>query len=99
METRELGMRLVTGASGRLGGRVVELLRRTGAFPIVAAARDPRKLAHLRGAGITVRRADFDDGSTLTDAFRGAAVALFVSADAPKLEGERLARHRTAIRA
>jgi uncharacterized protein YbjT (DUF2867 family) len=38
----------------------------------VATGRDTEKLTALSGDGVTVRRADFADPSTLTDAFAGA---------------------------
>lgn len=90
---------LVSGASGQLGRRVVELLLEAGARPIVATTRTPEKLADLAARGVDVRRADFDDPSTLVPAFAGARRALLVSTDALDRPGRRLAQHRAAIAA
>jgi len=51
----------VTGASGHLGRRVVELLLEKKAGKIVAGTRTPEKLADLAAGGAVVRRADFED--------------------------------------
>jgi len=89
---------LVTGASGKLGRRVVELLLAENAGPIVATTRNPDQLADLAAKGVEVRRADFD-GADLDRAFRGVARALLVSTDALDEPGRRLAQHRAAVRA
>jgi len=51
---------LVSGASGQLGRRVVELLLESKAGTVVAATRTPERLADLAKRGATVRAADFD---------------------------------------
>ncbi|HWU14328.1 MAG TPA: KR domain-containing protein, partial [Caulobacter sp.] len=48
---------LVTGAGGQLGRRVVELLLETGTPNLIAASRDPSKLADLAARGVETRRA------------------------------------------
>ena len=73
---------LVTGASGKLGRRVVELLLEKDAGSIIATTRDPAKLADLAARGVDVRKADFDDEASLVAAFTGADRALLVSTDA-----------------
>jgi NAD(P)H dehydrogenase (quinone) len=72
---------VITGATGQLGGLVVEQLLAAGTPPdtIVATGRDTEKLTALTRVGVTVRRADFADPSTLTDAFAGAETLLLVS--------------------
>lgn len=87
---------LVTGASGQLGRRVVEILLDAEAGPVVAATRSPEKLAALADRGAEIRRADFDDPSSLDEAFDGADRLLLVSTDRV---GHRLPQHRAAIRA
>jgi len=69
---------VITGASGRLGRLVVHQLLATGTPPaeIVATGRDIATLADLAHDGVTVRRADFADPSTLDDAFAGADTVL-----------------------
>jgi NAD(P)H dehydrogenase (quinone) len=87
---------VVTGASGHLGRRAVELLLDAEAGHIVAATRSPEKLASLADRGAEVRRADFDDPVSFIEAFAGADRLLLVSTDAL---GRRLPQHRAAIRA
>ena len=86
----------VTGASGHLGRRAVELLLDAEAGRIVATTRSPEKLASLADRGAEIRRADFDDPVSLIEAFAGADRLLLVSTDAL---GRRLPQHRAAIRA
>jgi NAD(P)H dehydrogenase (quinone) len=63
---------LVTGATGRLGGQVVEfLLRRIAAANIVALARDPAKLQPLAEKGVDIRVEDYLDAGSLERAFSG----------------------------
>lgn len=88
---------LVTGASGQLGRRVVELLIEAGHRSIRATTRDPSKLADLAARGVDVRRADFDDAAGLEAAFRGVRRALLVSTDALDRPGRRIAQHEAAI--
>ncbi|MGH6752185.1 MAG: SDR family oxidoreductase, partial [Bradyrhizobium sp.] len=68
----------ITGATGQLGRLVIEQLIAAGTPPdtIVATGRDTDKLTALSGNGVTVRRADFADPSTLKDAFAGAETLL-----------------------
>ena len=96
----------VTGASGRLGHRVAELLLSTGPGPtlgpaddVVLVTRRPEALGDLGDparAGVTVRAGDFDDPAGLVAAFAGAQRLLLVSTDALD---RRVAQHRRAIEA
>lgn len=88
---------LVTGASGHLGRRVVELLLEKRAGHVVAATRTPEKLADLAQQGAEVRRADFDDPGSLATAFAGADRLLIISTDAITEPGRRLKQQRTAV--
>jgi NAD(P)H dehydrogenase (quinone) len=68
----------VSGASGKLGRRVVELLlEREYPGRIVAGSRTPETLADLRG--VEVRKADIDDPPGLTAALEGVDRMLFIS--------------------
>lgn len=81
----------ITGATGKLGGRVSGLLDEAG-IDHVAIARDPQRLPqlpHLRPAG----PAAYDD-PTFANALAGADTLLLVSAS---LSGRRLAEHTAAI--
>ena len=90
---------LVTGASGQLGRRVVELLQETYSGPIVAATRTPDKLSGLAGHNVTVRRADFEDTASLDQAFAGVDRLLIISTDAVDVPGRRIQQHINAIKA
>ena len=83
----------VTGASGHLGRRVIELLREAGATKIVALTRDPAKLA--TAAGVEVRAVSFDQPATeIATAFGGIERLLIISTDAA--DG-RSRQHRNAV--
>lgn len=88
---------LVTGASGHLGRRVIELLLEAKAGHIIAATRTPEKLADLADRGIEVRQADFDEPASLAAAFAGVDRLLLISTDVVGEPGRRLAQHRAAI--
>src|SRR5215207_8812169 len=90
---------LVTGASGHLGQRVIELLLETNAGHVIAATRTPEKLAHLAARDVEVRKADFDDPSTLAEAFAGVDRLLLISTDALDGTDRRQVQHRNAINA
>jgi NAD(P)H dehydrogenase (quinone) len=87
---------VITGASGHLGRLVIDQLLAAATPPehIVATGRDIDKLADLAQLGVTTRRADFSDPSTLDDAFVGADTLLLVSTTTV---GERFDNARTAI--
>ena len=89
----------VTGASGHLGRRVVELLLETGGGRIVAGTRKPEKLADLAARGVVVRQADFEDAQGLEAAFAGVDRVLIISTDAIDRPGRRLAQHQAAVAA
>ena len=88
---------VITGASGHLGARVVEILRADhGVAPadLVLVTRSPEKLRDLAAEGAQVRRGDFDDPASLPPAFAGAEKALIVSTDRV---GTRVPGHMAAI--
>jgi NAD(P)H dehydrogenase (quinone) len=89
----------VTGASGHLGRRVVELLLEQGAGKIVAGTRKPEKLADLAAKGLTVRHADFENAKELEAALAGVDRVLIISSDAIDRPGRRLAQHKAAVAA
>ena len=94
------GSILVTGASGHLGRRVVELLvGRHGGARIIAASRKPEGLSALAALGVEVRRADFDDEASLASAFQGVERVLLVSTDSLDEPGKRSRQHAAAVRA
>ncbi len=89
---------LVTGANGKLGRHVTQLLLSAKAGTVIAASRDPSKLADLAAKGAQTRRADFDDPASLAEAFKGVDRLLLISTDG-MAPGQRLAQHATAISA
>lgn len=87
---------LVTGASGHLGRQVIENLKKTAGFNLVAGTRDPSKMPD---PGIELRVVDFDNPTTLAIAFAGVDRLLLISTDALDKPGRRIAQHRAAISA
>lgn len=91
-------MFIVTGASGKLGGLVVEaLLRLVPADQIGVSVRDPRKLDGLAKRGVRVRQGDYDDADSLRHAWEGATRLLLVSSNVAAHGGHPLKQHETAI--
>jgi NAD(P)H dehydrogenase (quinone) len=93
---------LITGAAGQLGQRVLHHLLETykvEAADLIAATRDPDKLAGLAARGVKTRKADFDDAATLATAFEGVDRLLIISTDALAVPGQRLKQHKAAIEA
>ncbi|MGN6609798.1 MAG: SDR family oxidoreductase [Jatrophihabitans sp.] len=83
----------ITGATGRLGGRVARALAADG-LPLRLIVRDPGRAPELPAAGVA--RAAYDDPTALRAAFAGLDTLLFVSgAEA----ADRLAQHRTVVEA
>ncbi len=90
---------LVTGASGQMGRRVVELLLAAQAGTIIAATRSPEKLADFSEQGVIVRHADFNEPDSLATAFAGVDRLLLISTDALGEPGLRLKQHSAAVKA
>lgn len=90
---------LVTGASGHLGRRVLELLLEANTGPIIATTRSPDDLDDFAEQGVTVRYADFDEPASLGGAFAGADRLLLISTDATGVPGKRIEQHRAAVEA
>jgi len=99
MSSNQKSTLLVTGASGHLGRRVVELLLETHQGTIIAATRTPEKLADLSRRGVVVRRADFEDPASLSQVFQGVDRLLLISTDAVGVPGRRINQHRNAVKA
>ncbi len=90
---------LVTGASGQLGRRVLELLLEADTGTIIATTRSPEKLADFAEQGVIVRQADFDNPDSLTTAFEGVDRLLLISTDAVDGTDKRLNQHINAVKA
>lgn len=90
-------MIVITGASGQLGRLVVqELLKSVPASQLVAAVRNPEKVADFAELGVQVREMDYTQPETLTSAFAGAEKLLLISSSEV---GQRAAQHANAIAA
>ena len=91
---------LVTGASGQLGRRIVELLLEAkGDDHIIATTRSPEKLADLADQGVEIRQADFEQPEALVEAFTGADRLLVISTDAVDGTDRRMKQHINAVNA
>jgi NAD(P)H dehydrogenase (quinone) len=89
---------IVTGATGELGRSIVEqLIRLVPANQVGVSVRDPQKASELMALGVRVRRGDFAEPDTLSQAFEGATQVLIVSSNAAAYGGAPLAQHRSAI--
>lgn len=74
-------MILITGATGKLGGQVIETLltKNVPATQIAALVRDGNKATHLKEKGIDIRIGDYDNKSSLDEAMQGINKVLLVS--------------------
>ena len=94
---------LVTGASGQLGRSVIRYLLDTHKVPpakIIATTRNPESIADLAARGVVVRAADFNDATSLENAFKGADRVLIIStSDLDLKTGRRLKQHEAAVAA
>lgn len=87
---------LVTGATGKLGSKVVEtLLKTVSASDLAVSVRNPEKAEGLRTRGVEVRQGDFDHPETLATAFAGIDRLLIISADGDN--ETRIRQHANAI--
>lgn len=92
---------LVTGASGNLGNLVLSHLTETYGYApsqIIAASRNPLTLSKWADKGVEVRKADFDDPASLSEAFDGADRLLLISTDSADNE-TRIRQHLNAVAA
>jgi NAD(P)H dehydrogenase (quinone) len=89
---------LVTGATGKLGTKVVEtLLKTVPASQLVVSVRNPEMADKLRTRGVEVRHGDFDQPETLDAAFAGIDRLLIISADGDN--ETRIRQHTDAVAA
>ncbi len=70
------------------------MLERVDPTEVVLVTRTPDALADLAARGADVRRGDFDDPSSLAEAFAGGERLLLISTD---VVGARVAGHHAAI--
>ncbi|MBC7985956.1 MAG: NAD(P)H-binding protein [Sphingomonadaceae bacterium] len=86
---------ILTGASGQYGRSAVDkLLERVPASDLILITRKPEKLAELAARGCEVRRGDYDEPSSLVEAFAGGGRLLLISGTRV---GARVVQHQAAI--
>lgn len=89
---------LVTGATGKLGTKIVEnLLKTVSPDQLAVSVRNPEKAEGLRARGVEVRQGDFDRAETLDSAFAGIERLLIISADGDN--DTRIRQHANAVAA
>ncbi len=72
----------ITGATGHLGGTVIDqLLTKTPASEIIAIVRNKEKASNLQTLGVQVREADYLNKEALTTAFQGVEKVLLISSN------------------
>lgn len=89
---------LVTGATGKLGAKIMEtLLETVPAEQLAVSVRNPEKAEKFKAQGIDVRHGDFDQPETLDSAFAGIDRLLIISADGDN--ETRIRQHTAAVEA
>ena len=84
---------IVSGASGQLGGLVVEELLARGVTPerLILVSRTPEQLQRYADMGAATRYGDFNEPESLPDAYAGGTRMLLISintlGDRPRLHG------------
>lgn len=87
---------LVTGATGKLGSKIVDvLLKSVPASELAVSVRNPEKAEALKAKGVDVRHGDFDKPETLDEAFKGVERLLIISADGDN--DTRIRQHANAV--
>ncbi|CAM4096047.1 SDR family oxidoreductase [Mesobacillus thioparans] len=89
---------LVTGATGKLGTKIVDVLLKTvPANQLAVSVRNPEKAEGIKTRGVEVRQGDFDRPETLDTAFKGIDRLLIISADGDN--ETRIRQHTNAVAA
>lgn len=89
---------LVTGATGKLGTKIVDaLLKTVPANQLAVSVRNPKKAEGIKTRGVEVRQGDFDRPETLDTAFKGINRLLMISADGDN--ETRIRQHTNAVAA
>jgi NAD(P)H dehydrogenase (quinone) len=89
---------LVTGATGKLGSKIVEtLLNKVPVNQLAVSVRNLEKAEGLRDRGVEVRHGDFDHPETLDAAFADVDRLLIISADGDN--ETRIRQHSNAVAA
>ena len=92
-------MILITGATGRLGGVVIEhLLKQGHGGQVAALVRDEAKASDLKAEGVDVRVGNYDDVASLDAAMKGIEKVLLISGTEMDL-AKSLQQHANVINA
>lgn len=93
-----MGKILITGATGHLGGLVINSLLEKGikANEISALVRNAEKAEALKNKGIILKIGDYNDYASLVEAFKGTDKLLFVSGSDLT---SRLSQHENVVKA
>lgn len=90
---------IVTGATGQLGGLVIQhLLKKAPTNQIVAVARNLEKASDLAEFGIEVRQGDYNNPESLHDAFVDGTKLLFISSSETD-DPLRVVQHANVVKA
>ncbi|QJD80719.1 SDR family oxidoreductase [Spirosoma rhododendri] len=90
-------MILITGATGQLGGAVIDhLLKQVPASQLAAFVRDEQKAAPLRELGVSLRVGTYDDTASLDRAMQGIDTVLLVAGTD---EEKRVQQHQNVVNA
>lgn len=88
-------MMLITGATGQLGGAVIDhLLKQVPASQLAAFVRDEQKAAPLRELGVSLRVGTYDDTASLDRAMQGIDTVLLVAGTD---EEKRVQQHQNVV--
>ncbi|KAB7672639.1 SDR family oxidoreductase [Bacillus sp. B1-b2] len=89
---------LVTGATGKLGSKIIQVLLKTvPSEQLAVSVREPEKAQDLKAKGVDVRQGNFDQPESLNTAFAGIDRLLIISADGDT--ETRIRQHGNAISA
>ncbi|MEW8967391.1 SDR family oxidoreductase [Exiguobacterium alkaliphilum] len=89
---------LVTGATGKLGSKIVdELLKSVPASELAVSVRNLERAEALKEKGVDVRHGDFDKPETLDEAFKDVERLLIISTDGDN--ETRIRQHANAVEA
>lgn len=88
-------MILVTGATGHLGGAIIEhLLKKVPADQIAALVRNEEKAVRLKHLGVNIRIGNYHEAASLHNAFKGIRKAVLISSND---FNDRLAQHKKVV--
>jgi nucleoside-diphosphate-sugar epimerase len=79
---------VVTGAGGFIGGRVVEMLHRSGAFTVTALVRRWESAVRIAREPVDIQRCDLRNAADVERALRGAAYVVHCATAGPEVDVE-----------